>query len=121
MEKPQPLFGLVLAPTRELAYQISQAFEALGSLINVRSAVIVGGMDSMQQAIGEYSSLNSLWLYGKAHNQKHLGKSRILSLQRESYSTIHEYNLTVSSPGRLLDHLENTVIAISTPSFILLC
>ena len=42
MEKPQQLFGLVLAPTRELAIQISQAFEALGSLISVRCCVIVG-------------------------------------------------------------------------------
>lgn len=51
MKKPQSLFGLVMAPTRELAYQISQAFEALGSLINVRSCVIVGGMDMVSQAI----------------------------------------------------------------------
>jgi ATP-dependent RNA helicase DDX47/RRP3 len=51
LEKPQALFGLVLAPTRELAVQIAKAFEALGSLISLRCALIVGGMDSMQQAI----------------------------------------------------------------------
>lgn len=74
MDKPQPLFGLVMAPTRELAYQISQAFEALGSLINVRTAVIVGGFDMVQQAIA-------------------LGKKP---------------HIIVATPGRLLDHLENT-------------
>lgn len=74
MEKPQPLFGLILAPTRELAYQISQAFEALGSLISVRCAVIVGGMDMVSQAIA-------------------LGKKP---------------HIVVATPGRLLDHLENT-------------
>ncbi|MCJ1335140.1 ribosomal RNA processing protein [Bachmanniomyces sp. S44760] len=74
MEKPQPLFGLVMAPTRELAYQISQAFEALGSLISVRCAVIVGGMDMVPQAIA-------------------LGKKP---------------HIVVATPGRLLDHLENT-------------
>ncbi|MCJ1361035.1 ribosomal RNA processing protein [Acarospora aff. strigata] len=74
MDKPQPLFGLVLAPTRELAYQISQAFEALGSLISVRCAVIVGGMDMVPQAIA-------------------LGKKP---------------HIVVATPGRLLDHLENT-------------
>jgi ATP-dependent RNA helicase DDX47/RRP3 len=74
MEKPQPLFGLVMAPTRELAYQICQAFEALGSLISVRCAVIVGGMDMVQQAIA-------------------LGKKP---------------HIVVATPGRLLDHLENT-------------
>ncbi|KAI9884042.1 MAG: ribosomal RNA processing protein [Watsoniomyces obsoletus] len=74
MDRPQAFFGLVLAPTRELAYQISQAFEALGSLIAVRCAVIVGGMDMVTQAIA-------------------LGKKP---------------HIVVSTPGRLLDHLENT-------------
>jgi ATP-dependent RNA helicase DDX47/RRP3 len=74
IDRPQPLFGLVLAPTRELAYQISQAFEALGSLISVRCAVIVGGMDMVPQAIA-------------------LGKKP---------------HIIVATPGRLLDHLENT-------------
>ncbi|TVY85101.1 ATP-dependent rRNA helicase rrp3 [Lachnellula suecica] len=74
LENPQPLFGLVLAPTRELAYQISQAFEALGALISVRCAVLVGGMDMMTQSIA-------------------LGKKP---------------HIIVATPGRLLDHLENT-------------
>ncbi|KAK5169819.1 ribosomal RNA processing protein [Saxophila tyrrhenica] len=74
LDKPQPMFGLVLAPTRELAYQISQQFEALGSLINVRCAVIVGGMDMVPQSIA---------LAKKPH-------------------------IIVATPGRLLDHLENT-------------
>lgn len=74
MDKPQAFFGLILAPTRELAYQISEAFEALGSTISVRCAVIVGGMDMVQQAIA-------------------LGKKP---------------HIVVATPGRLLDHLENT-------------
>lgn len=51
MDKPQPLFGLILSPTRELAYQISQQFEALGAIIGVRCATIVGGMDMVAQSI----------------------------------------------------------------------
>ncbi|EEP82459.1 ATP-dependent rRNA helicase RRP3 [Uncinocarpus reesii 1704] len=74
MDKPQSMFGLVLAPTRELAYQISEQVEALGSLISVRCAVIVGGMDMVSQAIA-------------------LGKKP---------------HIIVATPGRLLDHLENT-------------
>lgn len=74
MEKEQPLFGLVLAPTRELAYQTSQQFSALGSLISVRTAVIVGGMDMVSQQIA-------------------LAKNP---------------HIIVATPGRLLDHLENT-------------
>lgn len=74
MEKPQSLFGLILAPTRELAYQISQSFETLGSTISVRCATIVGGMDMVSQSIA-------------------LGKKP---------------HIVVATPGRLLDHMENT-------------
>lgn len=48
---PKGLFACVIAPTRELAYQISQQFEALGSGIGVRCAVIIGGMDVVSQSI----------------------------------------------------------------------
>lgn len=34
-----------------MAFQISETFEGLGSVIGVRCAVIVGGMDIMSQAI----------------------------------------------------------------------
>ncbi|CAE6440441.1 unnamed protein product [Rhizoctonia solani] len=50
-DEPRGLFACVLAPTRELAYQISQQFEALGSAIGVRCATIVGGMDMISQSI----------------------------------------------------------------------
>ncbi|XP_030058942.1 putative ATP-dependent RNA helicase DDX47 [Microcaecilia unicolor] len=74
LETPQRLFALVLTPTRELAFQISEQFEALGSSIGVKSAVIVGGIDMMSQ---------SLALAKKPH-------------------------IVIATPGRLIDHLENT-------------
>lgn len=43
-EDPYGIFCLVLTPTRELAYQISEQFSLLGQPINVRHTVIVGGM-----------------------------------------------------------------------------
>ena len=36
LDNPQRLFALVLTPTRELAYQISEQFEALGASIGVK-------------------------------------------------------------------------------------
>ena len=51
LEKPQPMFCLVISPTRELAFQIGEQFEALGSVIGVKCAVAVGGVDMMAQAI----------------------------------------------------------------------
>uniref|UniRef100_A0A8C0U7H9 RNA helicase n=1 Tax=Cyanistes caeruleus TaxID=156563 RepID=A0A8C0U7H9_CYACU len=74
LETPQRLFALVLTPTRELAFQISEQFEALGSSIGVQSTVIVGGIDAMSQ---------SLALAKKPH-------------------------VIIATPGRLVDHLENT-------------
>jgi len=74
LENPQRYFALVLTPTRELAFQISEQFEALGSTISVKCAVIVGGMDMMSQ---------SLILAKKPH-------------------------ILIATPGRLVDHLENT-------------
>ncbi|XP_074605149.1 putative ATP-dependent RNA helicase DDX47 isoform X2 [Brevipalpus obovatus] len=49
--KPQGLFALVLTPTRELAYQINEQFQALGGGFGLKTAVIVGGMDMMTQQI----------------------------------------------------------------------
>ena len=51
LDKPQELYALVLSPTRELAIQIAEQFEALGSGIGLKAAVLVGGIDMMAQAI----------------------------------------------------------------------
>lgn len=40
LETPKAFFACVLAPTRELAIQIAEQFEALGSGIGVRCAVV---------------------------------------------------------------------------------
>ncbi|XP_041363605.1 probable ATP-dependent RNA helicase DDX47 [Gigantopelta aegis] len=74
LESPQRLYALILTPTRELAFQISEQFEALGSTIGIKTAVIVGGIDMMTQ---------SLTLAKKPH-------------------------IVIATPGRLVDHLENT-------------
>lgn len=74
LQNPQRYFALILTPTRELAFQISEQFEALGASIGVKTAVIVGGMDMMSQA---------LMLAKKPH-------------------------VLIATPGRLVDHLENT-------------
>ena len=74
LEKPSRLIALVLTPTRELAFQLSEQFEALGSGIGVKCGVIVGGMDMVSQAL----------MLGKRPH------------------------VLIATPGRLLDHLENT-------------
>ena len=51
IDNPQRLFALILTPTRELAFQISEQFEALGASVGLKTAVIVGGVDMVQQAL----------------------------------------------------------------------
>ena len=41
LEKPQTMFALILTPTRELAFQISEQFNALGKLINVKTGELM--------------------------------------------------------------------------------
>ncbi|XP_055595904.1 ATP-dependent RNA helicase DDX47 [Uranotaenia lowii] len=74
LDNPQRYFAVVLTPTRELAYQIAEQFEALGASIGVKCCVIVGGMDMVSQA---------------------------LQLARKPH-------VIIATPGRLVDHLENT-------------
>lgn len=49
-ENPFGVFALVVTPTRELAYQLAEQFRALGSGLGLRCAVIVGGMDMINQS-----------------------------------------------------------------------
>ncbi|KAH8378419.1 hypothetical protein KR093_011303 [Drosophila rubida] len=51
LENPQRYFALVLTPTRELAFQIGEQFEALGDGIGIKCCVIVGGMDMVAQGL----------------------------------------------------------------------
>ncbi|AAS50325.2 AAL041Cp [Eremothecium gossypii ATCC 10895] len=70
----QPYYACILAPTRELAQQIKETFDSLGSLMGVRTTCIVGGMNMMDQA---------------------------RDLMRKPH-------IIIATPGRLMDHLENT-------------
>lgn len=62
MDKPQELYALVLSPTRELAIQIAEQFEALGSGIGLKTAVLVGGIDMMAQVGGVQGT--RVWQWG---------------------------------------------------------
>lgn len=83
-DNPQPLFACVLAPTRELAYQISEQFTALGSTIGVRCTVIVGGMDMMQQSIA-LSKRPHIIVATPGRLQDHLENTKGFSLRNLKY------------------------------------
>ena len=50
-EDPFGVFAVVLSPARELAQQIADQFTALGARMQLRVAVVVGGVDMMRQAL----------------------------------------------------------------------
>lgn len=95
LDKPQPLFGLVIAPTRELAAQIGQSFEALGSLISLRCAVIVGGLDMVPQSIA-LSRKPHIIVATPGRLLDHLEKTKGFSLRALKY-------LVMDEADRLLD------------------
>lgn len=68
------VYAIILAPTRELAFQIHEVCNALGLAIGATSVCIVGGVDSTSQAI---------------------------SLAKNPH-------IVIATPGRLVDHLQNT-------------
>ncbi|KAK9886908.1 hypothetical protein WA026_019165 [Henosepilachna vigintioctopunctata] len=49
-EDPYGIYALVLTPTRELAYQISDQFAVVGKMMNLKYVTVVGGMDMILQA-----------------------------------------------------------------------
>lgn len=48
-EDPFGIFALILTPTRELAVQISEQFRVFGKGMNLRQAVVIGGLDMVEQ------------------------------------------------------------------------
>ncbi|KZT44031.1 DEAD-domain-containing protein [Sistotremastrum suecicum HHB10207 ss-3] len=94
-EDPQPLFACILAPTRELAYQISQQIEALGSGMGVRCAIIVGGMPMMDQSIA-LSKRPHIVVATPGRLHDHLENTKGFSLRNLKY-------LVLDEADRLLD------------------
>ena len=74
LANPQPYFALILAPTRELVFQIGETMTALGAGMGATCVNIIGGVDMIDQQIA---------LAKRPH-------------------------IIVASPGRIVDHLENT-------------
>jgi len=95
-ENPKPYFACVLAPTRELAHQISQQFEALGSGIGVRCVVIIGGDNNfMTQSIALHKKPHII-VATPGRLQDHLERTKGFSLRNLCY-------LVFDEADRLLD------------------
>jgi ATP-dependent RNA helicase DDX49/DBP8 len=50
-QDPYGVFAVVLTPTRELALQIAEQFEALGTPMGLRYELVIGGVNMMRQSL----------------------------------------------------------------------
>jgi ATP-dependent RNA helicase DDX49/DBP8 len=48
-EDPYGVFAVIITPTRELAFQLSEQFDVFGKTVGVKTAVVVGGIDMAKQ------------------------------------------------------------------------
>ncbi|KAF2818995.1 ATP-dependent rRNA helicase RRP3 [Ophiobolus disseminans] len=105
LDKPQPLFALIMAPTRELAYQIAQQVDALGAIINVKSATLVGGMDMVPQAIA-LSKRPHIVVATPGRLLDHLTNTKGFSLKHLKYLVLDEADRLLDLDfGEILDNI----------------
>jgi ATP-dependent RNA helicase DDX47/RRP3 len=89
LENPQRFYALILTPTRELAIQISEQFEALGASIGIKCAVIVGGMDMVAQAL-QLAKKPHIVIATPGRLVDHLTHTRGFSLKQLKYLVMDE-------------------------------
>ncbi|CAL4133973.1 unnamed protein product [Meganyctiphanes norvegica] len=86
---PQRLFALVITPTRELAFQIKEQFEALGKAIGVSCCVIIGGLDMTAQAL-ELAKRPHIIVATPGRLVDHLEKTKGFNLKALKYLIMDE-------------------------------
>ncbi|KAF7148848.1 hypothetical protein RHSIM_Rhsim03G0265000 [Rhododendron simsii] len=89
LETPQAFFACVLSPTRELAIQIAEQFEALGSGIGLKYAVLVGGIDHVQQSIA-LGKRPHIVVATPGRLEDHLSNTKGFSLRTLKYFVLDE-------------------------------
>uniref|UniRef100_A0A8C5I2Y0 Probable ATP-dependent RNA helicase DDX49 n=1 Tax=Gouania willdenowi TaxID=441366 RepID=A0A8C5I2Y0_GOUWI len=88
-EDPYGIFCLVLTPTRELAYQISEQFRVLGKPLGLRECIIVGGMDMVAQAL-ELSNQPHVVVATPGRLADHIRSSNTFSMRRIQFLILDE-------------------------------
>lgn len=97
-EDPSGMFGVVLTPTRELAMQIAEQFTALGSSMNIRVALVVGGESIVDQAINLQRKPHFIVATpGRmAHHIMNSGEDTIGGLKRAKFLVLDEADILLT-------------------------
>lgn len=98
-EDPAGMFGVVLTPTRELAMQIAEQFTALGSSVNIKISVVVGGESIVQQAIDLQKKPHFIIATpGRlAHHIMNSGEDTVGGLRRAKYLVLDEADILLTN------------------------
>lgn len=95
---PHGHFALVLTPTRELALQIAEQFQALGRAIKLSVCVAVGGLGTPPPP------------YGSAHPRA--------DMMSQAIELANRPHIIVATPGRLLDLLTSSRLTLHRLRFL---
>ncbi|KAL1129952.1 hypothetical protein AAG570_012896 [Ranatra chinensis] len=88
-ENPYGVFALILTPTRELAFQIRDSFEAVGKVIKLRQVVAVGGMDGVEQG-KELANKPHIVIATPGRLSDHLKSCNTFTLDRINFLVLDE-------------------------------
>jgi ATP-dependent RNA helicase DDX49/DBP8 len=104
-EEPYGIFALVLTPTRELAFQISDQFAVIGKAINLKQCVITGGMDMVQQG-QELSKKPHIVIATPGRLADHLESCNTFSLKKIKFLVLDEADRLLAGGGGFDEQLK---------------
>ena len=117
-EDPFGIYAVVLTPTRELALQITEQFQALGMPQNLKTVLITGGSDMRPQAVA-LAKRPHIVVATPGRLADHVlnsGKETMIGLSRAKAVVLDEADrLLAPGPGSMLPDL-NTCLSVLPPS-----
>lgn len=117
-EDPFGIYAVVLTPTRELALQIYEQFQALGAPQNLKTVLITGGSDMRPQAVA-LAKRPHVVVATPGRLADHIlnsGRETTIGLSRAKVVVLDEADrLLASGPGSMLPDL-NTCLSAMPPS-----
>ncbi|KIW96529.1 uncharacterized protein Z519_03598 [Cladophialophora bantiana CBS 173.52] len=118
-EDPFGIYAVVLTPTRELALQIYEQFQALGAPQNLKTVLITGGCDMRPQAVA-LAKRPHIVVATPGRLADHIlssGKETTIGFSRAKVMVLDEADrLLASGPGSMLPDLSTCLSALPPPS-----
>ncbi|KAH0831004.1 ATP-dependent RNA helicase dbp8 [Fonsecaea pedrosoi] len=118
-EDPFGIYAVILTPTRELALQIYEQFQALGAPQNLKTVLITGGCDMRPQAVA-LAKRPHIVVATPGRLADHIlssGKETTIGLSRARVMVLDEADRLLSSgPGSMLPDLNTCLSALPPPT-----